>query len=235
MSIFSTVLSLQPQLLRYQTNDNHGSRNSPEITLIHRSCNQLLDVLTIGASPLADLEEVLSHHSPPPIRGRDGKNEATEATGDVVDNKHEENVFYESAIKGSSCQWVRILERHQMAKLLTTSSSPAPHITKGCVSTEFKEGEDRATSIYGQNFGAAGFDSWFPYIELKSGSTSGVCDGGGVHGELAASRLIYTRISLTQPNIVPSLLQVSVALRMLVQLHVCSVWLPGAHRCTFIC
>ena len=157
-----------------------------------------------------------------------------------MDKKRKENVFHESAIiKGSGSRWVRILERHQMAELLMMSS---PHTTKERVSTEFKaaEGEEGATSIYGQNFGATALGSWFPYniTMLKSGSsTGGVDDECGVHrGWLAASRLINTWISLTQPNIAPSLLQVSVALGMLVQLHdiVCSVWLPGAHRCTHL-
>ncbi len=187
LSIFSTVLSLQPQL-RHHTVAGHSNHCSPEITLIHRSCNQLLNVLTIGACPLADLEEVLNQHSLSPIKGRDDKDETS------AESKRE-NVFHES-IKGCSCQWVSILERHQVAELLTTSSHMRESAAEG--------GE--GTSIYGHELGAAadhgddGVMSLFPFV-LKS---------GGVPWS-ATQQLINIRISVTQPNIAPSLLQVSMA------------------------
>lgn len=199
---------MQPQLLRHQTKDDNGTHNSADIALIHRSCNQLLDVLAIGACPLANLEEVLSQHSPSPVGGRDDqKDEKTNG-----ENKKCENVIRDS-IKGCSCQWVRILERLKMAELLMTSPQ---HATEH----QEEEGEDTA-SIYGQNFGAAAtLNSWFPYTRILKGGGSEI--GGGVSAggpaPVTSQRVINTRISATQPNIAPSLLQVSVA-SILVQIH----------------
>ena len=189
--IFSSVLSLQPQL-RQKIVSGHTNHHSPEVTLIHRSCNQLLNILTIGASPLTDLEEVLSQHSPSRIQGRDDRDKTS------AESKRE-NVFCE-LIRGRSCQWVSILERHQVAELLMTSSHTREDVA---------EGRREGTSIYGHKLGAAadcgddGVVCLFPFM-LKSSSN-------GVPWS-ATQQLMNTRISATQPNIAPSLLQVSIAM-----------------------
>lgn len=92
-----------------------------------------------------------------------------------------------------------------MAELLVTSSRHA----RG----DATEGEGTTASIYGHNLGAA-VDRWFPYyIMLKSGDRV-AGGGGGVSRGPAALQLISARIFTTQPNMAPSLLQVSICVTL---------------------